>query len=131
MPNNSILVIKPYVWNGAWVFDDESVGLKHEALIAGVPEVIRRLTKKKRIPTPEQGFSLYFSANPFPGYDLKADWLEEEYSGNWYYIEESEWKNHIVITSPKPEPMKGWLCPALFNYFEKAPKNLYIKAESL
>ena len=25
--NNSIFVIKPYKWNGMWVFDDERVGL--------------------------------------------------------------------------------------------------------
>jgi hypothetical protein len=27
--------------------------------------------------------------------------------------------------------MEGWLCPALFKYFEAAPKDLYVKAEPL
>jgi hypothetical protein len=27
--------------------------------------------------------------------------------------------------------MEGWLCPALFKYFEKAPKEIYIKAEPM
>jgi len=26
--------------------------------------------------------------------------------------------------------MEGWLCPALFKYFEKAPKEIYVKAEA-
>jgi hypothetical protein len=27
--------------------------------------------------------------------------------------------------------MEGWLCPALFKYFESAPKTLYAKAQAL
>ena len=27
-------------------------------------------------------------------------------------------------------PMEGWLCPALFRYFDKAPPELYVKAEA-
>jgi hypothetical protein len=27
--------------------------------------------------------------------------------------------------------MEGWLCPALFKYFDAAPKTLYAKAEPL
>jgi hypothetical protein len=36
--------------------------------------------------------------------------------GNWY-------------TSDDP-PMEGWLCPALFRYFDRAPSELYVKAEA-
>jgi hypothetical protein len=25
--------------------------------------------------------------------------------------------------------MEGWLCPALFKYFESAPKEIFLKAE--
>jgi hypothetical protein len=25
--------------------------------------------------------------------------------------------------------MEGWLCPALFKYFDKAPPELYVRAE--
>jgi hypothetical protein len=28
-------------------------------------------------------------------------------------------------------PMEGWLCPALFRYFDEAPAELYVKAEAL
>jgi hypothetical protein len=27
--------------------------------------------------------------------------------------------------------MEGWQCPALFRYFETAPRELYVKAERL
>ena len=30
---NQIMVIKPYLWEGVWVFDDPSTGLEKEALI--------------------------------------------------------------------------------------------------
>lgn len=130
MPNNSILVIKPYVWNGAWVFDDESVGLVHEALISGVPEVIERLTRTNDIENPEKGFKLYFSANAFPQYQIKADWVKEEYGGNWYEVSTDQWKDKSFYHKTD-KTMMGWLCPALFKYFEKAPKNLYIKASQL
>ena len=28
-------------------------------------------------------------------------------------------------------PMEGWICPALFKYYDKAPTNLYVKAEAI
>ena len=34
--------------------------------------------------------------------------------------------NSIMVIMPYRE---GWLCPALFRYFAKAPKELYVKAE--
>jgi hypothetical protein len=43
----------------------------------------------------------------------------EEYGGAWYRCRD-----------PLPD-MEGWLCPALFKYFEKTPKEIYAKAEAL
>jgi hypothetical protein len=28
-------------------------------------------------------------------------------------------------------PMEGWLCPAMFRYFDVAPAELYVKAEEI
>ena len=39
MPNQ-ICVIKPYKWEGMWVFDDERVGLVREAFVAGADTII-------------------------------------------------------------------------------------------
>ena len=43
------------------------------------------------------------------------DWRREESGGNWYYCPQFD--------------IEGWLCPALFKYFEKAPAALYGRAE--
>jgi putative methionine-R-sulfoxide reductase with GAF domain len=33
--NNSIFVIKPYKWEGMWVFDDPKLGLVKEPFVGG------------------------------------------------------------------------------------------------
>jgi hypothetical protein len=30
---------------------------------------------------------------------------------------------------PDDPPLEGWLCPALFRYFDQAPAQLYVRAE--
>ncbi|MFQ5804032.1 MAG: DUF6717 family protein [Candidatus Methylomirabilales bacterium] len=110
---NWMMVIFPYWADGTWVFDDPAVGLVKEPFVEGVPEMINDLVKD--IPDARNGFRLLFSASPFPGYQRELTWLREEYGGNWYRLEE--------------RPMEGWLCPALYRYFEKAPEKLYVKAE--
>lgn len=106
---NSILVIHPYKYEGTWVFDDERVGLVQEPFVAGADTIIDRMVEG--IPNAEAGFTLVFSAGPFPGYNAALQWRREEYDGNWYYSPELN--------------LEGWLCPALLNYFEAAPRELY------
>ncbi|UCH12973.1 MAG: hypothetical protein JSW18_04390 [Candidatus Omnitrophota bacterium] len=113
--DNAILIIKPYWHNGTWVFDDKRVNLYQERFVAGIPEIINHITED--IPNAKNGFRLLFSANPFPDYQVKLIWLREESGGNWYYSENLE--------------MEGWLCPALFKYYKKAPKEIYAKAEAI
>jgi hypothetical protein len=112
---NSIAVIFPYNRDGVWMFDDERVGLRGEPFVSGVPKMIDRLVES--IPDARNGFALYFSGSPFPGYQAELEWLREEYGGNWY-----RW--------PAPD-MEGWLCPALFKYFSETPSRIYCKAEAL
>jgi hypothetical protein len=107
--NNSIMVIHPYKYEGLWVFDDESAGLDKEPFVSGADDIIEKMVK--HIPNANDGFNLIFSAIPFPGHDLELDWRREDSGGNWYYSSEMD--------------MEGWLCPALFKYFEEAPKKLY------
>ncbi len=45
-PQNSILVIKPYRYNGTWVFDDDRFDLVREPFVAGIPEMIDVLVAK-------------------------------------------------------------------------------------
>jgi hypothetical protein len=42
--NNSIFVIKPYKWEGLWVFDDPNVGLVKEPFVGGADTMIDRAT---------------------------------------------------------------------------------------
>jgi len=112
---NILVVITPYWHQGTWVFDDESVGLNREPFVAGVPEMIDVLVKD--IPNARSGFRLLFSSAPFPGYQIELTRAKEEYGGYWYRV--------------KDQSAEGWLCPALFKYFETAPETIYVKAEQL
>ena len=110
-----MMVIFPYKYEGCWVFDDESVGLLQEPFVLGIDTMIDLLTAD--IPDAERGFKVLFSAAKFPGYTLRLEWKREDSGGNWYY-------------SPDYQ-MEGWLCPALFKYFEEAPKEIYVRAEPI
>lgn len=116
--NNSLMVIYPYLDRGTWVFDDETVGLVKEPFVAGVPAILEALLLREKIPHPENGFRLIFSATPFPGHQLVATRLREEFGGHWYAVE-------------SPLGAEGWLCPAMFRYFSEAPDKLYIRVEAL
>ena len=115
MVMNQIRVIRPYRLHGTWVFDDDRVGLVQEPFVSGVPEMIDDLVRG--IPRSESGFRMLFSSSPFPGFQRHLTWKCEEFGGNWYRMEDSA--------------MEGWLCPALFRYYETAPANLYLRAEAL
>ena len=64
--SNSIYAIKPYKWEGLWVFDDAATGLKREAFVAGADTMIDTATARKGIKKPNSGFLLLFSSTPFP-----------------------------------------------------------------
>ena len=118
MTNNSIMVLKPYRYAGAWVFDDPETGLVREPFVAGIDEILDRMTEG--IPDAESGFRLTFSASPFP--DCTTVLQREGRSGSdcggtWY------WSPYYEI--------RGWLCPALFRYFPEAPTHLYARADAL
>jgi hypothetical protein len=114
---NSIMVIRPYKLKHVdmWVFDDKRVGLVQEAFIAGADKMIDVVVKD--IPNAEDGFTLIFSATPFPGYQYRMDWhCAEDGGGDWYHSEELK--------------MTGWLCPALLLYFKEAPPQIYVQAKA-
>lgn len=112
MPN-AMMVIFPYRHQGMWVFDDAAAGLSKEPFVEGIPEIIDRVVAD--IPNAEQGFRLIFSGSPFPSYRLALSWLRKEYDGNWYRVDGTG--------------EEGWLCPALFKYFDSAPKKIYCAAQ--
>jgi len=114
VPTNALIVIAPYRHAGTWVFDDPKAGLVREPFVAGVPEMIDVLAKG--IPDATNGFRLLFSAQPFPGYQKKLTWLRGDMGGNYYKMDDPA--------------MEGWICPAMFRYYQSAPKELYVKVEA-
>jgi pimeloyl-ACP methyl ester carboxylesterase len=114
--HSQIKVIRPYRWEGVWVFDDPAVGLDKEALVAGMPELLEIATERAGIANPEKGFVVLFSKDPFPTAQVCLERVREEGGGNVY-----RW----------PEVGKeGWLCPALFRYFDQAPERLYVEVRA-
>jgi hypothetical protein len=111
---NSISVIHPYKSQGVWVFDDPSAGLVQEAFVAGADVILDRIAETVSAGT--SGLTLVFSAQPFPGAQYEFQWRREESGGNWYY-------------SPTFE-QEGWLCPALFKYFDRAPERIYLQVKA-
>jgi hypothetical protein len=111
---NSIVAIHSYKYEGMWVFDDPVAGLSQEPFVSGADVIIDRMVTS--IPNAESGFTLLFSSNPFPGFQIEFEWRRSELSGNWYYS--------------KAVGIEGWLCPALFKYFESAPLKIYAQFRS-
>ena len=111
---NSLFAIAPYKFEDLWVFDDPKVGLFQEPFVSGADTIIDILTGD--IPNAALGFKLVFSPEPFPGYCARFLWNRPEHGGNWYSWPERD--------------TEGWLCPALFKYFEAAPKELYVKVSA-
>jgi hypothetical protein len=115
---NTLMVIHPYYKMGIWMFDDEAVGLREEPLISGIPEIIEFATAKIGIKKPQNGFTLLFSATPFPEHQAILRHIQhkaEDFGGDWYRLEGTE--------------LEGWLCPALLKYFVTAPDAIYCAAQ--
>lgn len=109
---NCMLAIHPYRHEGMWVFDDERAGLVREPFVSGADVILDKMVVG--IPDAEQGFTLVFSASPFPGFQAEFEWVREEHDGNWYRHEQLG---------------EGWLCPALFRYFDSAPARIYAQCK--
>jgi hypothetical protein len=109
------MVIAPYRYNGTWVFDDAQAGLVREPFVAGVPEMIDALVAD--IPNADKGFRLTFSSQRFPTFQQKLTWVRGDAVGNYYKTDDP--------------PMEGWICPAMFRYYDKPPAELFVKADPL
>lgn len=115
--NNSIIVIRPYLSIGTWVFDDASVGLVREPFVAGAPAIISRMVEEQGIVNARDGFALTASAEEFPGYQYSLTWFKGDRAGNWYRLDGTV--------------LEGWLCPALFLYWKEAPKKIFVRLDCL
>lgn len=121
MSTPRVLVLYPYLLDrSCWVFDDERTGLKEEAFVLGMSEMITRVVRHKAIADADSGFTMTFSDQPFAGHDVELRWLRPDpVDGNWYEAD--------VVG----EPMEGWLCPALLLYFQNPPPRIYVRCDPL
>lgn len=75
------MTLYPYLLEGTcWVFDDERTGLKEEAFVLGMTEMISRLVEAKSVQNAAKGFSLTFAAEPFD-HDVELCWMPPEELG--------------------------------------------------
>ncbi len=123
---NSVMVLHPYKQHPAssiWVFDDSRHDLVAEPFVGQINDMMDRLLEAKGISTEglPYAFSLVFSAAPIPSHDLHLEWV----SGDT----KNETAMGNIYTCPA-YGIEGWLCPALFHYFGKAPEHIYIKVEA-
>ncbi|MBI4668235.1 MAG: hypothetical protein HY747_03465 [Elusimicrobia bacterium] len=68
------------------------------------------------LPGSDKSVRLIFSQRPFPGAPLRLDRRRMQDAGYWYYSKDYD--------------KEGWLCPALFKFFPRAPRHIYVKAEA-
>lgn len=120
--NNAMLVIQPYCDNGVWKFDDDRVDpfgkrrrLVGEPFVGDINRMIDIMVEEAGVRRPRHGFTAYFSDRPFPGHHMVMKKEKAAYGGTDY----------------SAHGMTGWLCPALFAYFAKAPERIYVRAESI
>jgi hypothetical protein len=110
---NAINVIAPYRYLDMWVFDDPRVGLSAEPFVGGADTMIDRVTAD--IPDAAKGFVMVFSANRFPGAQFHLEWRRAENGGNVYFSTDLD--------------AEGWLCPALFRYFDDTPPSIFVQVK--
>ena len=121
MSTDRVLTLYPYLLDRiCWVFDDARTGLKEEAFVCGITEMITRVVTAKRLPNPEAGFTMTFCDRAFVGHDVELHWLRPDPNGgNWYAGD--------VLS----ERMEGWLCPALLLYFQDPPRRIFVRCDPL
>jgi hypothetical protein len=112
---NALFMISPYMHHGMWVFDDESRDLDKEPFVAGIDDMISLITSET--PTAKGGFNLIFSSSKFPGSQITLTRQRPIDGGYYYHCEELGFE--------------GWLCPALFKYFDEAPESIHAQFKEI
>ncbi len=110
---NALMIIRPYRWEGLWVFDDDRKDLDREPFVAGADSLIDQMIELKSLKEAENGFLLLFSGSAFPGHDDCLVWQRAEEDGNVYL-------SRIFGA-------EAWLCPALLKYFDDVPPHIYVQ----
>jgi hypothetical protein len=118
-PKNGVFCIVPTRNRaGIWAFTDKKAGLEDEPFVGEINDMIDHLVKD--ISGAKNGFALFFSDKPIKDFQMS------------FTLQESgiAFENEVGATYTCDQlNIDGWLCPALFCYFEAPPKKLYVRAE--
>ncbi len=118
MPKEKFIVIKPYWYEGEWVFDDAKTGVQREPFITGITEMITLVVRG--IPNARAGVRLICCEQPLPGARHTLTWVRAEAGGtggNYYRLDNL--------------PVEGWMSPAMYRYFDHTPAVLNVRADPL
>jgi hypothetical protein len=105
-----VFTIEPYPDHDGWVFDDPARDLWREPLRIGIERLLDRECGAQT-PAERRRIAVSFSRATFPGANVQLTLKQGVFGGNWYGAGE----------------VVGWLCPALYLYFETAPNELYLR----
>ena len=94
--------------NGMWAFTDTSRGLVNELLVDGIDTMLDVLSASYG-----NGFNVFFSDKPFDGHEHVLSLVHDNCEVGRHY----RWSYDNSV---------GWLCPALFKYFESPPESIYL-----
>lgn len=108
---NQCFVIHPYrVMGGVWVFDDETLGLRHEPFVGETNRVIDAILKSKNMPLTQ--FTAIFSSTPLPHADAEFTLKKSEGKSAWY------WDSSKTV--------EFWLCGVVSRFFGRPPRKIYV-----
>ena len=101
--------LKPYLYDGRWVFDDHTRRLWAIPLVTRGTEIVDEIIRRAGLP-PRRPFRLTFSDREIrePGYRFAVDRVREDAAGHWY-----RWGGMEC------------LCPAMMRYFDAPPTRMY------
>ena len=115
------MMIEPYLHEGVWVFDSKRKGFKQERIEAPGTELTKLFGYSfidqlvKNIPNAENGFMLFISSQPIPGYQVILTHVKDDMEGVAYKV--------------KGKELYWWFGFAFECYFSVPPETLYVKAE--
>jgi len=103
-----------------WCFDIPIVGIEDEPFVEGIPEIIEyHLGKSNKTSSAKKtGVTVLFSG--------AATKPKEFTNGNYFKLVKTKEENGGGWYKEPVSRYEGWLCPNLYQFFAKAPKQIHV-----
>lgn len=102
-----------------WAFADKKHKINSQPFEDGMNNIISEAVVSY-IGADVNQFRIMLSGEEFPGAHSRLLFKEEEHEGAWYEFQKDD-----------GEIMKGWLHPALYDYFKQIPNTIYFRVENV